>query len=179
MLAKRLEVLRDLAPDHTKIAILTSSAVTVQKFEAEFVEQNNLIVLKVDGGTEPDETEYERQFDAAAEKGARALLVSADPFFTNRRNLIARLSAKHALAAVYPWRQYAEAGGLASYGPSITEAYRQIGRYAGRILNGAKPADLPVQMPTKFELVINLKTAKTLGLTVSPWLLARADEVIK
>jgi ABC-type uncharacterized transport system substrate-binding protein len=178
MLAKRLEMLRELVPTAGKVAMLGSSALTVEKFEADFAEKNGLIVLKL-GEKDFDAAELESQFDAAVKNGAQALLVSADPFFTNRRDLIVSLATKHALPGVYPWRQYTLGGGLASYGPSITEAYREIGRYAGRILKGAKPADLPVQVPTKFEFVLNLGTAKALGLSVSPWMIARADEVIE
>jgi putative tryptophan/tyrosine transport system substrate-binding protein len=179
MLAKRLEVLRELVPNGTRIAMLKSSAPTVEKFETEFIERNQLIVLKLGAGKEFDQKEYENQFDAAVKDGSRALLVSADPFFTNWRDLIVALAAKHALPAVYPWRQYAVSGGLASYGPSIIEAYRQIGGYAGRILKGAKPEDLPVQLPTRFELVINLKAATALGLTLPRTMFARANEFIE
>jgi len=179
MLAKRLEVLRELVPEGTRIAMLKSSAATVEKFETEFIEQYHLIALKLGAGKEFDKTEYENQFDAAVRDGARALLVSADPFFTNWHDLIVALAAKHALPAVYPWRQYAVSGGLASYGPSIFEAYRQIGGYAGRILKGAKPGDLPVQLPTRFELVLNLKAAKALGLTPPRTMFARANELIE
>jgi ABC-type uncharacterized transport system substrate-binding protein len=179
MIAKRLEILRELMGEDVKTAMLVSSAFTVEKFETEFVEKNGMIAIKLRAGKERDENEYEDKLNAAVKSGARALLVSADPNFTARYKLIVELAAKYALPAVFPWRQYAEAGGLASYGPNLVEAYRQIGRYAGRILKGAKPETMPVESPNTFELVINLKTAKALGLEVPYTLTAIATENIE
>ena len=124
------------------------------------------------------ESEINAAFGSLVELQAGALLVF-DPSFLGRREQIVALAERTAIPAIYEWREFASAGGLISYGPSLTSIYREMGLYTGKVLNGAKPADLPVQQPTKFELVINLKTAKALGLTIPQSLLARADEVIE
>ncbi|HXL15946.1 MAG TPA: ABC transporter substrate-binding protein [Streptosporangiaceae bacterium] len=180
LVQKRLELLRDLVPGAATIALLVSAASSAVKFEKEHLEQatrrSGLKLLVLEAGSESD---FEPAFASAVEQGAGAILISADPYFTGRRAQIVALATRYRLPAAYPWRAYAEAGGLMSYGPPLAWAYKQIGTYASRILKGVKPGDLPVQLPTTFELVINLETAKALGLTVSRWLLASADEVIE
>ena len=123
--------------------------------------------------------EIDTAFVSVAQHRILALAVASDPFFTSRRDKLAALAARHAVPAMYPFRDYAVAGGLMSYGIDLPEVYRQVGVYAGRVLKGAKPADLPVQQTAIFDLVVNLKTAEALGLTVPPSILARATEVIE
>ena len=125
------------------------------------------------------ETELERAFSALVQQRADALLVGNDVFFTNRREQIVALAARHAVPAIYTFRSFVESGGLMSYSTSLVEVYRQIGLYVGRVLKGEKPAELPVVHPTKFEFVINIKTAKALGIKISDNLLSIADEVIE
>ena len=123
--------------------------------------------------------EIETAFQALVQQHAGALLVTSDPIFDGNRQRLVDLAARHAIPTIYPWRDFVDAGGLLSYGNSLNDAARQVGVYAGRILKGAKPAELPVWVPTRFEFVLNLKTAKTLGLTIPPSILASVDEVIE
>jgi putative ABC transport system substrate-binding protein len=174
---KRLELLRELVPKATKIAMLVNPDNAADRKDAQTIMQKAGLSLLTLSATV--ETEFEREFISATHQGVQALLVSADPFFNSQRTQLVSLAARYAVPAAYPWSEYAKAGGLMSYGTSIPGAYRQIGQYVTRILKGANPADMPVEQPTKFEFVINLKTAKTLGIEVPPGLSARADEVIE
>jgi len=178
--AKRLEMLRQLVPTAATIAMLVgidTLEARVERRDVELAAQalgQQLIVAPVTSGGELDGA-----FTSIVERGAKALLVGSGPLLTSNRERVVALAARYAIPAIYALREFVEAGGLMSYGASIVEAYRQIGIYAGRVLKGEKPADLPVMQSTKFELVINLKTAKALGLEVPPTLLVRADEVIE
>ena len=125
------------------------------------------------------ESEINSAFASLVQLHVDALIVAADPFLSSRREQLVALASRHAVPSSYAWREFAASGGLISYGPSLTSAFRLVGTYAGKVLKGAKPADLPVQQPTTFELVINLKTAEALGLTVPQSMLMRADEVIE
>jgi ABC-type uncharacterized transport system substrate-binding protein len=180
LLPKRLELLGELLPRAATIALLVNPSDAAYELETKYIEDamrvtgQQMVLLKANA-----ESDFEPTLVSAVRQRADALLVSANPFFTARRAQLIELAARHAMPTGYPWREYADAGGLMSYGPSIAGAYHLIGRYASRILNGERPADLPVQAPTKYELVINLKTAKALGLEVPPTVLARADEVIE
>ena len=180
LMAKRLQLLGELVPRAARIALLVNPTGFAADAEAKDVEAatsaigQQMVLLKVSS-----ESEFEPAFESAVRQRVDALLVGADPFFTSRRAQLVALAARHAMPAAYPWREYAIAGGLMSYGSSIAGAYRLIGRYAGRILKGDKPGDLPVQLPTKFELMINLKTAKSLGLSVPLTLFVSADELIE
>src|SRR5580704_8847046 len=170
---KRLQLLRELVPKAGKIAALTNPA---SMDEAETLTRAGLPLLTI---TAEAESDFEPAFIQAAQQGVEALLVTADPFFNSRRAQIVALAARRSLPAAYPWREYVEAGGLMSYGTNLAGTYRQVGQYVSRVLKGDKPADLPVQNPTKFDLAINLKTAKALGITIPETLLATADEVIE
>src|SRR5712691_7856192 len=180
LIPKRLELLNELVPRAATIGLLVNPTDVAHVEEAMHIETatrttgQQMILLNATA-----ESDFEPAFVSAVQQRADALLVSANPFFTDRRSQLVALAARHRVPTGYPWRQYAEAGGLMSYGPSIVGAYRLLGRYAGRILNGEKPGDLPVQMPTRFELVINLKTARALGLNVSTKLFATADQAIE
>jgi putative ABC transport system substrate-binding protein len=179
LLGKRLSLLLELVPRVERLALLINASNVVSEFEVKDMEEVaaaaglRLIVV----GASAKEG-IEAAFASAADQNADALLVSADPFFSTRRNRIVALAAHHGLPAAYPWREYVEAGGLMSYGPTLMEAYHQIGLYAGRILKGEKPGDLPVQLPRKFELVVNLGTARSLDLEVPRITLFRADHLI-
>jgi ABC-type uncharacterized transport system substrate-binding protein len=180
LVAKRLGLLSDLLPTASLIAVLVNPNFPPAAANAKEVEAaadaigKRVTILKASRDEEIDAA-----FATLVQMRAEALLVAADPFFNSRRERVIAMAAKHSIPAVYEWREFALAGGLMSYGTSLVEAYRQQGIYTGRILKGERPSGLPVVQLTKFELVINLRTAKALGLSFSPGLLAIADEVIE
>jgi len=179
--AKRLGLLRELLPAATRVAVLVNptDSIRVETIMREVTTAAAAIGLQFQVVSASTSGEIDAAFATLARARPDALFVGPDPFFYTRRGQLALQAARHAIPASYAIRDYAEAGGLMSYGTNITDAYHQVGVYAGRILKGAKPADLPVQQSTKFELVINLQAARTIGLDVPPSLLARADEVIE
>ena len=181
LMAKRFELLSELVPQIRTVALLinpkyhsaTEGTIPLVQ-QAASVKGVRLHVLKA-----TDEDEFEPAFASLSHLKADALIVGTYPFFTSRRERIVALASRYSVPAIYEWQEFATAGGLISYGASLTSLYREAGVYVGKILKGAKPADLPVQQPTNFELVVNLKAAKALGLTVPPTLITAADKVIE
>jgi putative tryptophan/tyrosine transport system substrate-binding protein len=177
---KRLEMLSELVPGAKFIALLVNpnnpfaEITTTHAQEAARTKGVQLRVL-----TASIDSEIDAAFTTLAQMHVGGLIQPSDALFNSRLDHLVALASRHAVPTIYDWREYPAAGGLISYGPSLTAIFRQLGSYVGQILRGAKPADLPVQQPTTFELVVNLNTAKALGLTVSPAILARADEVIE
>ncbi len=180
LMAKRLQLLSELVPQAGMIALLVNqndaNAERIIKDVQEAARAKGVQLPVLKAGSE---SEIDAAFPALVQLHAGGLVVGTDPFFNSRREQLVALAARHAVPAIYEWREFVAAGGLISYGSSLTAVYRDDGIYAGKILNGAKPADLPVQQPTTFELVINLKTAKALNLTIPQSILGRADEVIE
>ena len=177
---KRIELLKEAVPNLTRLAILWSAndpGMTLAFGRVEEAAKARGFALQSLAVREPGE--FPRAFEAAASGHAEALFVTSQPFTNQHQSQILNLVAKHRLPAIYTLRPFVEAGGLMAYGPSQTEQYRRAATYVDRILKGARPADLPVEQPTTFELVINLKTAKALGLTIPQSLLLRADQVIE
>jgi putative tryptophan/tyrosine transport system substrate-binding protein len=178
--AKRLEILREVVPNASVIGVLLNPNGASAKAQLEDVEKAARTVgQQVDVLRASSEREFETAFATIGQARIGALIVGADPFFSSRRDKLVALAARERIPAIYEWREYAEAGGLMSYGSDLAEGYHQVGIYAGRILKGEKPADLPVVQSTKVEFVLNLKTARALGLAISLPLSGRADEVIE
>jgi putative ABC transport system substrate-binding protein len=179
LVPKRLEIIRELLPGSRRLGLL----VNARNPNAEANVKDAVAAART-LGEEPlvsrvEVADLDLVFRDFTNKGVNTVLITTDPDFNSRREHIARLAVQNGIALVSDFREYVDAGGLMSYGASIVDMYRRLGVYAGRILDGTKPADLPVEQPTKFDLVINLKTAKVLGLTVAPAMLARADEVVE
>jgi len=177
---KRLGLLHDLLPQATRFAVLVNPDNPLAEIDIKDAQATAATIGgQIEILTARTNREIDDAFASLVQQRADALLIGPDVFFTNRRVQLATLAVRHGVPAIYSFREFAEAGGLMSYGTSNTDRDRQVGVYAGRILKGDKPADLPILRPTKFEFVINLQTARTLGLTVPAALLARADEVIE
>jgi putative ABC transport system substrate-binding protein len=178
--AKRLGLLHEMVPKAATIAVLVNPNYSEAENQLRDVQEAavrlGVQIVVVHANAESD---FDAAFSAVVQQKAAALQVCASPFFNTKRQQLVLRAARHALPAIYEWREFAEAGGLMSYGTSLADAYRQVGVYAGRILKGAKSADLPIVQSTKFEFVINLSAAKALGIEVPPTLSARADEVIE
>jgi putative ABC transport system substrate-binding protein len=180
MEGKRLGLLRELVPTVTRIAVLLNPTYTAPEAQLKEVEEAaRTLGLQTQVLHASTELDLDAAFATLAQLRVGALQVCADPFFNSQRDHIVALAAHYAIPAIYEQREFAVVGGLASYGTSLTDAYHQIGLYTGRVLNGDKPADLPVMQSTRYEFLINLKTANVLGLEISPTLSARADEVIE
>ena len=180
LLPKRLQLLRELVPTASTVGLLinpTAPAADTQLAEVQDAARS--LGVRLDVVYSNTAAEIDQAFSVLAQRRPDALMLGADPFFQVRRDQLVAQAARHAIPTMYEWREFVDAGGLISYSPRRTDAYRQMGIYAGRILQGTKPSELPVVQAVKFELVVNLKTAKALGLDVPPTLLARADEVIE
>jgi putative tryptophan/tyrosine transport system substrate-binding protein len=179
--AKRLGLLHELLPGAARFGVLVNpdNPVFTESFVTELLPAASAIGREIEVITASTNRGIDAAFPTFVKKRADALLISPDPLFTTRRVQLIMLSVRHALPALYHRREFTEAGGLMSYGSDLSEQHRQAGVYVGRILKGEKPAEMPVQLPTRFEFVINLQTARTIALDIPPTLLARADEVIE
>jgi putative tryptophan/tyrosine transport system substrate-binding protein len=180
LVAKQLEFLKEVVPQASALAYLQNpKSPTAALNEGSVRDAARSLGIKLNVIHASAEVELDKAFEAIAALGSRGVIVEGDPYFDSRRERIIALATQHSVVGCYPWREYAVLGGLMSYGSNLPDAYRQSAHYVGRILKGAKPADLPVERPDKFELVLNLKAAKALGIAIPPTLVARADELIE